>query len=312
MEPSDDPILRVNCDQTALVLGGSASAPVPPCSFFAAYDDSVPLHGEIVEQLASIIAPALCPSNILPRIKFSTFLYGPSGYRNITAVSSFSLFTTRLWTESFSKTNAGGAGCGKRTVVRHVAKHLGMHVVECCCHDLMTSSESGASAALVAAFKEAQKYSFFLSFPCCYVQLKLIPVLVGKLFSLVCFTFPGGDVYLVSFFIQYSFWRYSPCIILLRHFDAIGNTSSSEGPQSEQSGIAANVESVIKQYTGQRWVVKDSLPARDVIGNSVSLCSPSFYVLTSSYDIKSSLCQVSYQPTFLFSVPCGTWMCKLA
>ena len=89
MEPSDDPILRVNCDQTALVLGGSASAPVPPRSFFAAYDDSVPLHGEIVEQLASIIAPALCPSNILPRIKFSTFLYGPSGYSNIAAVSFF-------------------------------------------------------------------------------------------------------------------------------------------------------------------------------------------------------------------------------
>ncbi|VAH36552.1 unnamed protein product [Triticum turgidum subsp. durum] len=108
--------------------------------------------------------------------------------------------------------------CGKRTVVKHVANHLGMHVIECCCHDLMTSSESGASAALVAAFKEAQKYS--------------------------------------------------PSIILLRHFDAIGNTSSNEGPQSEQSGIAANVESVIKQYTGQRWVVKDSLPARDVIGNS--------------------------------------------
>ncbi|XP_047067960.1 peroxisome biogenesis protein 6-like [Lolium rigidum] len=201
MEPSDDPILRVNCGQTALVLGGSASAPVPPCSFFAAYDDSVPLHGEIVEQLASIITPALCPSNILPRIKFSTFLYGPSG-------------------------------CGKRTVVRHVANHLGMHVVECCCHDLMTSSESEASAALVAAFKEAQKYS--------------------------------------------------PCIILLRHFDAIGNTSSNEGPQSEQSGIAANVESVIKQYTGQRWVTKDSLPARDVIGNSYLVepeCVSSFQVI---------------------------------
>lgn len=187
MEPSDEPILCVNCNQTALVLGGSASAPIPPRSFFAASDDSVPLHGEIVEQLASIIAPALCPSNVLPRIKFSTFLYGPSG-------------------------------CGKRMAVRHVANHLGMHVVECCCHDLMTSSESGAPAALVAAFKEAQKYS--------------------------------------------------PCIILLRHFDAIGNTSSNEGPQSEQSGIAANVESVIKQYTGQRWVVKDSLTAKDVAGNS--------------------------------------------
>ncbi|ONM14351.1 Peroxisome biogenesis protein 6 [Zea mays] len=109
-------------------------------------------------------------------------------------------------------------GCGKRTVVRHVANHLGLHVVECSCHDLMTSSESGAPTALATTFKEAQKYS--------------------------------------------------PCIILLRHFDAIGNASSNEGPQSEQSGIASNIESVIKQYIGQRWVAKDSLPGKDVNGSS--------------------------------------------
>ncbi|CAN6240906.1 unnamed protein product [Urochloa humidicola] len=186
MEPSDEPILRVNCNETALVLGGAASSAIPPHSF-AASGDSVPLHGEIVEHLASIIAPALCPSDILPKIKFSTFIYGPSG-------------------------------CGKRTVVRHVANHLGLHVVECSCHDLITSSESGAPAALATAFKEAQKYS--------------------------------------------------PCIILLRHFDAIGSASSNEGPQSEQSGIASNIESVIKQYTGQRWVAKDSMPGRDVNGSS--------------------------------------------
>ncbi|CAN6236250.1 unnamed protein product [Urochloa humidicola] len=186
MEPSDEPILRVNCNETALVLGGAVSAAIPPYSFFAASGDSVPLHGEIVEHLASIIAPALCPSDILTKIKFSTFIYGPSG-------------------------------CGKRTVVRHVANHLGLHVVECSCHDLITSSESGAPAALATAFKEAQKYS--------------------------------------------------PCIILLRHFDAIGNASSNEGPQSEQSGIASNIESVIKQYTGQRWIAKDSMPGRDVNGS---------------------------------------------
>ncbi|RCV35421.1 hypothetical protein SETIT_7G238600v2 [Setaria italica] len=187
MEPSDEPILRVNCNQTALVLGGAASAAIPPYSFFSASGDSVPLHGEIVEHFASIIAPALCPSDILPKIKFSTFIYGPSG-------------------------------CGKRTVVRHVANHLGLHVVECSCHDLMTSSESGAPVALATAFKEARKYS--------------------------------------------------PCIILLRHFDAIGNSSSNEGPQSEQSGIASNIESVIKQYTGQCWVAKDSMPGRYVNGSS--------------------------------------------
>jgi len=78
MEPSDEPILRVNCNETALVLGGAASAAIPPHSF-AASGDPLPLHGEIVEHLASIIAPALCPSDILPKIKFSTFIYGPSG-----------------------------------------------------------------------------------------------------------------------------------------------------------------------------------------------------------------------------------------
>uniref|UniRef100_A0A0D9W9I5 Peroxisomal ATPase PEX6 n=1 Tax=Leersia perrieri TaxID=77586 RepID=A0A0D9W9I5_9ORYZ len=170
MEPSDEPVLRANCNQTALVLGGGVSAPILPYSLFAAPGASVPLHSEIVEQLASIIAPALCPSNILSKINFSTFLYGPSG-------------------------------CGKRTVVKHVANHFGLHVVECSCHDLMTSSESGAPAALEAALKEAQKYS--------------------------------------------------PCIVLLRHFDAIGNASSNEGTQSAQPGTAANIESVINQYIGQ-------------------------------------------------------------
>lgn len=50
-------------------------------------------------------------------------------------------------------------------MLRHVANHLGLHVVECSCHDLMTSSESGAPAALATAFKEAQKYSSFSVFP---------------------------------------------------------------------------------------------------------------------------------------------------
>jgi peroxin-6 len=79
MEPSDEPVLRVNCNETALVLGGGASSSIPPYSFFDASRDSVPLHSEIVEHLASIIAPALCPSDILPKTKFSTFIYGPSG-----------------------------------------------------------------------------------------------------------------------------------------------------------------------------------------------------------------------------------------
>ncbi|WVZ87148.1 hypothetical protein U9M48_033835 [Paspalum notatum var. saurae] len=228
MEPSDEPILRVNCNETALVLGGAAASAIPPYSFFAAPGDSVPLHGEIVEHLTSIIAPALCPSDVLPRIKFSTFLYGPSG-------------------------------CGKRTVVRHVANHLGLHVVECSCHDLMTSSESGAPAALATAFKEAQKYS--------------------------------------------------PCIILLRHFDAIGNASSSEGPQSEQSGVASNIESVIKQYTGQRWVAKDSLPGKDVNGNSYLMepaCVSSLQIILVATADSSEGMQQSIRRCFLHEIDMKT------
>jgi len=61
--------------------------------------------------------------------------------------------------------------------------------------------------------------------------------------------------------------------MLLRHFDAIGNASSNEGPESEQSGIASKIESVIKQYTGQSWAATDSMPGRDVNGSSVSLDS---------------------------------------
>lgn len=98
MEPSDEPVHRVNCNQTALVLGGGASASIPPYSLFASPGASVPLHSEIVEHLASIIAPALCPSNILPKVKFSTFLCGPSGYFTQAIISRnlFSVFTTQL------------------------------------------------------------------------------------------------------------------------------------------------------------------------------------------------------------------------
>jgi peroxin-6 len=61
--------------------------------------------------------------------------------------------------------------------------------------------------------------------------------------------------------------------MLLRHFNVIGNASSNEGPQTEQSGIASNIESVIKQYSGQHWVSTDPPIARGVNGSSVSLDS---------------------------------------
>lgn len=53
-------------------------------------------------------------------------------------------------------------GCGKRTVVRYVARRLGLHVVEYSCHDLMTSSERKTSAALASAFSMANRYSLYI------------------------------------------------------------------------------------------------------------------------------------------------------
>lgn len=49
------------------------------------------------------------------------------------------------------------SGCGKRTVVRYVARRLGLHVVEYSCHNLMASSERKTSVALAQAFNTAQR-----------------------------------------------------------------------------------------------------------------------------------------------------------
>lgn len=49
------------------------------------------------------------------------------------------------------------AGCGKRTVIRYVARRLGLHVVEYSCHNLIAPSERKASVALAQAFNTAQR-----------------------------------------------------------------------------------------------------------------------------------------------------------
>lgn len=79
MEPSDEPILCVNCNQTALVLGGSAASSIPPDRFIGSSNDFMPLHVETVKKLTSILAPAICPSALLSRFRVSVFLYGSPG-----------------------------------------------------------------------------------------------------------------------------------------------------------------------------------------------------------------------------------------
>ncbi|XP_020269386.1 peroxisome biogenesis protein 6, partial [Asparagus officinalis] len=128
MEPLNEPILRINCNQTALVLGGSVASAVPPDLFVNTFHESMPLQADTVRKLASILAPTLCPTSLSSRFRVAVFLYGPSG-------------------------------CGKRTVVRRVANRLGLHIVEFSCHDLMSSSERKASVALANTFKAAHRYA---------------------------------------------------------------------------------------------------------------------------------------------------------
>ncbi|XVE73268.1 hypothetical protein DITRI_Ditri11bG0103600 [Diplodiscus trichospermus] len=168
MEPSDGAVLRVNRTQTALVLGGSAPSAVPPDLLIAGTKSFAPLQGETVKILASILTPPLCPSPLSLKFRVSVLLHGLPG-------------------------------CGKRTVVRYVAKRLGLHVVEYSCHNLTASTEKKTSAALAQAFNSAQ--------------------------------------------------RYSPTILLLRHFDVFRNLASHEGSPGDQIGLSSEVASVIREFT---------------------------------------------------------------
>ncbi|KAF7818233.1 peroxisome biogenesis protein 6 [Senna tora] len=167
MEPSDEPVLRVNRTSTALVLGGSSTSALPPDLLISGQEEPVPLQEDIVKILASILTPPFCPSALSSKFRVSVLLYGL-------------------------------AGCGKRTVIRHVARRLGLHVVEYNCHDLMMS-ERNTSVALAQAFKTAQ--------------------------------------------------RYSPTILLLRHFDVFRDMQTPDGPLNDQRGNTSEIASIIRKFT---------------------------------------------------------------
>ncbi|XP_028119613.1 peroxisome biogenesis protein 6-like [Camellia sinensis] len=168
MEPSDEPVLRVNRMQTALVLGGSVPSAVPPDLLISKSKDFVPLQRDTVKILASILTPPLCPSALSSKFRVAVLLNGLPG-------------------------------CGKRTVVKYIASRLGLHVVEYSCHNLVGSSERKTSVALAEAFKTAR--------------------------------------------------RYSPAILLLRHFDVLRNLVSQMGSPLDQVGVTSEVASVIREFT---------------------------------------------------------------
>ncbi|KAK9142986.1 hypothetical protein Syun_012386 [Stephania yunnanensis] len=168
MEPLDEPFLRVNCSQTALILGGSEPSAILPDLLLGGSKEFGPVQQETVEILSSVLVRAFCPTALSSRGKASVLL-------------------------------SGIPGCGRRTVVRYVAHRLGLHVVEFSCYDLIVSSANNASTALAQAFNTAR--------------------------------------------------RYSPAIVLLRHFEVFKSFSSHEGSLSDQVGGATEVASVLRKFT---------------------------------------------------------------
>ncbi|KAG8389450.1 hypothetical protein BUALT_Bualt02G0230700 [Buddleja alternifolia] len=187
MEPSEEPILRINRSQTALVLGGGVPSALPPHPLIPRSISFSPLQEDTILDLASVLAPTLCPSALSSKFRVAILLHGVSG-------------------------------CGKRTVIRYVARQLGLHVVEFSCHSFMTSSEKKTSVALAEAFNTAR--------------------------------------------------RYSPTILLLRHFEVFRNLAAQEGSSHEQVGVNSEVSSVIKQFTEPVTEDEDNYIEENSFGDS--------------------------------------------
>lgn len=79
IEPSEEPVLRVNRSKTALVLGGSVPSAVPPDLLIPGPKHLTPLQGDTVQTLASILTPTLCSSALSSRFRVAILLYGLSG-----------------------------------------------------------------------------------------------------------------------------------------------------------------------------------------------------------------------------------------
>lgn len=79
MEPLQEPILRVNCHKTALVLGGGVPSAIPPDPLIPLSKSLYPLQDDAVLPLASILAPTLFPSALSSKFRVSILLHGVAG-----------------------------------------------------------------------------------------------------------------------------------------------------------------------------------------------------------------------------------------
>lgn len=79
MDPPEEPILRVNRKETALVLGGSAAAAFPPNLLISEPIGIAPLQSNTVKALGCILTPSLCPSVLSSKFRVSVLLQGLAG-----------------------------------------------------------------------------------------------------------------------------------------------------------------------------------------------------------------------------------------
>lgn len=79
MEPSEEPVLRVNRHQTALVLGGGVPSAIPPDPLIPRSKSVSPIQDDAVLALASILAPTLCPSALSSKFRVAILLHGVPG-----------------------------------------------------------------------------------------------------------------------------------------------------------------------------------------------------------------------------------------
>ncbi|KAL2636281.1 hypothetical protein R1flu_007760 [Riccia fluitans] len=127
LEPSSEPFLCVSHSHTALVLGGSSAAQVPPLARSNRLHN-VFLRTPAVRQLAHLLAPCLHPGATKLPLRVAVLVHGPTG-------------------------------SGKQTAVRLASEDLGVHVVPFNCYDFVGATEGKTSGALVEAFKTAKRYS---------------------------------------------------------------------------------------------------------------------------------------------------------
>lgn len=79
MKPANEPILRVNYNETTLLHHGNVSSPIAPTILLGDSKKHVPLQGGAIKTFASIITNAICTSALSWKFMVSVLISGPSG-----------------------------------------------------------------------------------------------------------------------------------------------------------------------------------------------------------------------------------------